>query len=642
MPRVTAGVGRMGSMRSRGVVIGLVVALLVAAGGGTVWWRHEQQSRAADKAARGVLDALAVGWAKRDLTQPAVPFADARVRDTFAATFAGMGSAKATATVSKFSRTGDKATGVLDIGWRVTADRTWAYSVPVSAAYDGKAWAVTTSGSGSPWVPGLAASDTVSLERVWGTRGNLLDGAGQPLMPMGNVYPVQLDPTRATPEAAAALEKIVGEKPGALVAKLAAATKAGSKAPITVITYREADFAARRAALDALKGVIYPKLTQPLAKSRTFGQPLLGSFGPVTAEMVKAGNGRYAATDRAGTSGLQGQYDATLGGTPGLQVTASTGKVLFEQAAVDGTDVKTSLQPTVQDAAEKALASTGSVPSALVAVDVRTGDLVAVANSPALGFDRAMTGQYPPGSTMKIATTYALLKSGKFTPQTTVSCPKNYVVDGRSFHNFEGEELGTPTLQLNFAHSCNTAFIQMAQKLGDSDLATAAKALGVGAGWGTTVGVQGSFDGSLPPANGATDKAAAAIGQARDLVSPAGMAVLVGSIARGSYVPPSLVQAAGATRTPVPLDAAVTAEVRTMMGLVVTTGTGSALRGVPGGVVRGKTGTAEYGTAVPPKNRVWFAGYQGNLAFAVMVEDGVSGGTVAAPVAAKFLTYLAG
>jgi cell division protein FtsI/penicillin-binding protein 2 len=61
---------------------------------------------------------------------------------------------------------------------------------------------------------------------------------------------------------------------------------------------------------------------------------------------------------------------------------------------------------------------------------------------------------------------------------------------------------------------------------------------------------------------------------------------------------------------------------------------------VPGGPVSGKTGTAEYGTSKPLATHAWFVGWQGNVAFAVLVEDGVSGATVAGPIAANFLVNL--
>ena len=64
------------------------------------------------------------------------------------------------------------------------------------------------------------------------------------------------------------------------------------------------------------------------------------------------------------------------------------------------------------------------------------------------------------------------------------------------------------------------------------------------------------------------------------------------------------------------------------------------LRDTPGGPVSGKTGTAEFGTDVPPRTHAWFAGCQGDIAFAVLVEDGGFGGQVAAPLARSFLAAL--
>ena len=78
------------------------------------------------------------------------------------------------------------------------------------------------------------------------------------------------------------------------------------------------------------------------------------------------------------------------------------------------------------------------------------------------------------------------------------------------------------------------------------------------------------------------------------------------------------------------------------MRLVVTEGTGQVLKSTPGAPVYGKTGTAEYGADTPPKTHAWFAGWQGDVAFCVLVEDGASGGSVAAPIAKAFLTALNG
>jgi cell division protein FtsI/penicillin-binding protein 2 len=296
----------------------------------------------------------------------------------------------------------------------------------------------------------------------------------------------------------------------------------------------------------------------------------------------------------------------------------------------------------VQSAADAALTATGSTPSALVAVDVPSGQVLAVANSPTSGFDRATTGRYAPGSAFKVATAYAYLTRGITSPEASVPCPRTIVVDGRSFRNYEGEALGTQSFRTNFAKSCNTAFIGLAARLGVDDLTASAKALGVGADWGETVGVADAFVGSVPATNGATDQAAASIGQGRVEASPLAMAVLAGSVARGSYVPPVLVQAGGEGQPqPAPLDGGAAADVRSMMREVVTDGTATVLRDTPGGAVSGKTGTAEFGDRTPPQTRAWFVGVQGRLAFAVLVEEGKSGGSVAAPVAKRFLQTLA-
>ena len=635
---------------SKRALVGVLTAAAVVAAlvGGGLWWRHAKVEKEADDQSRAAVTAFAKGWSDRSFTKAGATFAGTQaqtVQDGFTTVTKGLGSGPVTVEPGPVARNGDRATSTLKVTWTLGGGVKWAYDVPVNVRRAGQGWAVVPPATGSLWHPGLKATDTLKATRTWGKRGDLLDRDGKALMPIGKVYPVQIDPSRATVSTVKALEKVVDEPAGSLVAKLEAATKAGSKAPIAVITYRESDFQSRKAALDGLKGVIYPVREQPLARSRTFAQPLLGSYGAVSSELVAKSEGRYVAGDYAGLSGLQGRYDAQLAGTPGVTVTSSAtpDTPLFSKEAVDGTDVKTTLAPTVQAAAESAVARTGAVPSALVAVDVATGDVLASANSPALGFDRALTGQYPPGSAFKIASTYALLTGGKVTPTTSVDCPKSITVDGRSYKNYEGEELGTPDFTTDFAHSCNTAFVKLSSDLGDGDLAKAAHALGL-TGWAKTLGVGNAFDASVPANNGKTDKASAMIGQGRNLTSPLALATMVASVARGSAIPPALVTdpaAPGADRTPKPLDAKVVAQLRELMRKVVTDGTGTVLRDAPGGAVRGKSGTAEFGSKNPPETHAWFVGYQNGVAFAALVEKGKSGGTVAAPVVKDFLTTMA-
>ena len=75
------------------------------------------------------------------------------------------------------------------------------------------------------------------------------------------------------------------------------------------------------------------------------------------------------------------------------------------------------------------------------------------------------------------------------------------------------------------------------------------------------------------------------------------------------------------------------------MRSVVTAVTGTALSAIPGDPA-GKSGTAEYGGGDPPPTHAWFIAYRGDLAVAVLVENGRSGGSVAAPIAARFFGAL--
>lgn len=634
---------------SRGIIIGSVAAGVVAltvAGGGFAYVAHREGVRL-DRDARTAADQFAAAWSRRDVHKIgyAVRSAD-QVAASFKSTTAGLGGAPVKVTVSPLTRDGDRATGKLSVAWTVAEGSAWVYAMPISLQRnDIELWDVVAKDGASMWAPGVGANAKLVAARTWGKRGDVLGRDGAPILAVGKVEDVSIDPTRASAATVAKLEKLVKEPPGSLVAKLYTAKKSGSKGAIFVITLRDGKFQDLKPRLDALIGVVYPSREQPLAPSSTFARPLLGSYGQVTAETIKDGKGRYVAGDHAGLSGLQGQYDATLGGTPGVKVTASDKPdvSLFEKPAVDGAPMTLTLDKGIQTAAEAALVNTKAVPSALVAVDVRTGDLLAVANSPAFGMNRALLGRYQPGSTLKVATTYSLLGKG-LSPSKPVPCPKTVVVDGRTVKNYEGEALGKALFSQDFAHSCNTAFTQLAATMGDADVQDAAAALGVGAGWDKHLGITGTFGGSVPVATTKVEKAANAFGQARTEASPASLAVMVASVARGTYIEPALIRTPavpGANRAPKSLDSKAVGQLRQLMRLVVTDGTATkALSSVRGGPVFGKTGTAEYGSKTPPETRAWFVGWQGDVAFAVLVEEGRSGATVAAPIARAFLENL--
>jgi cell division protein FtsI/penicillin-binding protein 2 len=155
----------------------------------------------------------------------------------------------------------------------------------------------------------------------------------------------------------------------------------------------------------------------------------------------------------------------------------------------------------------------------------------------------------------------------------------------------------------------------------------------------------GAYRGQVPVTNSLVDRAASTIGQGRLLVSPLAIADLAATVARGHHLTPTLLlhpEDVGQHDEVPPLDTATVTALQRLMREVVTSGSGRALADVPGPPVHGKTGTAEYGTGDPPRTHAWFAGYQGDLAVAVLVAETPDsfGGRVAAPVAADLLRRL--
>ena len=384
------------------------------------------------------------------------------------------------------------------------------------------------------------------------------------------------------------------------------------------------------------------------AVADNFAVHVLGGVGEITAERLAQLGAPYAVGDTVGLSGLESVYERRLAGRPGgaLDIDDHDGTFVRNLRRYAGTDpqpVQVTLDPATQIAAQQALSDI-TQPAALVALDATTGQLRAVVSLPDdQAFDRALDGRYPPGSTFKVVTTAALLDAGD-TPETPTSCPPTVTVGGRQFTNFEGEATDTLPLHQAFAISCNTAFIGLATQLPPGALAKAATAFGFGTKFQLPLPSAGA---TFPTPADAAELAAAAIGQGRITASPLHLATVAGTVASGQWKPPVLVlqprpspkPSSSATRPP--LATSVTDALRSLMTEVVTSGTGQGAA-VAGQPVAGKTGTAEFGTGDPPSTHAWFIGYRGNLAFAVLVENGGVGGEVAAPIAGRFLSALPG
>ncbi|HYJ74008.1 MAG TPA: penicillin-binding transpeptidase domain-containing protein, partial [Kineosporiaceae bacterium] len=514
--------------------------------------------------------------------------------------------------------------------------RRWTYDTTARLADAGGRWAIDW----SPTLvhPALTGSASLTASRTQPTRGRILGARQEELAGPRDVVFIGIEPDRAGDAAttAAKVAALVDVDAGQLTRAVRAAKPT---AFVDVITLRSQAYAPLAGELAAIPGVVTRKGTLPLGRTATFARALLGSVGPATKEIVDASDGRVRAGDLAGLSGLQRTYDAQLAGTPGLVVKAGKSVVLSAPATA-GKDVTTTLDATVQSAAESALGS-ATRPAALVAIRPSTGNVVAVANGGpnAAGYDRALLGQYPPGSTFKVVSGYALLRQG-YTAATPVPCPPSVTIEGQTIRNAENEVLGTVPFRTDFAESCNSAFVGSRTRVSPEQLADAAAALGYGEAG--ALGVQ-AFAGSVPTSAGAVEHGVDMIGQGKVLASPLTVATVSASVAAGARVTPRLVldpAPSGSPAARTPLDKGTVTTLQGLMRAVVTEGTGTALAGVPGDPVHGKTGTAEFGTKNPPDTHAWFTGYQGDLAFAVIVENGGFGAKVAAPIAADFLRRL--
>ena len=125
------------------------------------------------------------------------------------------------------------------------------------------------------------------------------------------------------------------------------------------------------------------------------------------------------------------------------------------------------------------------------------------------------------------------------------------------------------------------------------------------------------------------------IGQDRIVVTPLAMAGVAATVANGRWRAPRLLKTDPKVAGP-PLAANDLATLRTLMRRVVVSGSGNALAATPGAPVAARRAPRSSAAANPPATHAWFICFRGDLAISVLVEKGRSGGSVAAPIAARF------
>lgn len=616
--------------------------------------------------ARRAATELAAGLAKKDVSS--VEFAGTTSQeadDQLTALVAGMGPLSPTVTVDATDETGDTATATLGVSWTFPGiTDPWTYTTSVALVDEAGRWK-------SRWAPTLvepelSAATRLSQRRVAADRGDVLGADGAALVEKRSVVRIGIDKANvsgaAQTDSAKKLAKLVDIDADSYV-KLV--TDAGAEAFVEAITLRaDDDNRPANSAVYAIKGALPIEDQQMLAPTSGFARPLLGSVGEASEEIVDASKGAVVGGDQVGLSGLQKRYDEQLRGKPGVEVNivaakASTAspspsaapspsadpspsaapveaRTVHEVKPVPGKSLGLTLNLTQQQIAERILADVQPA-AALVAIKPSTGEVLVAADGPGTqGQSAATVGQYPPGSTFKVASSLALLRAG-LKPSSSVTCPRTVTVNGQSFKNYDdypSSSLGDIDLLTAVAQSCNTAFIGQRSELEDGDLTKAAASLGVGTDY--DVGFP-SYFGSVPEPTSENGKAAAMIGQGTVLASPLAMASVAASVAQGRTVLPHLVVDSIPKSTAEPLTSAEAKQLRTMMGAVVSQGSGRFLQPLQPPAIIAKTGTAEFGKKKPPDTHAWMIAAQGDMAVAVFVAEGDSGSGVAGPLLKKFL-----
>jgi penicillin-binding protein 2 len=352
-----------------------------------------------------------------------------------------------------------------------------------------------------------------------------------------------------------------------------------------------------------------------------------------------------------------------------------------------GGDLILTLDPYAQAAAEKALRSMlapGGQAGALVALDVNTGAVVAMASWPTYNlatltpeayrqfaedrkqrplFNRAVSGSYQPGSIVKPLTALAALLCGAMNPGDTTECTGAYMIGSTKIRCWKSGGHGTVDMVQALAQSCNSYFMHAGLKTGLERLLPVFEA----AGFGQETGLElGGASGFLPSRAWsetvehrpwtAADTAFLSIGQGPVTLSPLQAAMFTAAIANGGTVfRPYLVQsvrnpdgtlrrqtaALGDKHLPV-MQKELEVVRRGMWEAVHGTSATAASARNAFITLAGKTGTAETGRsgAAGRIKDTWFIGYgpveAPKYAVAIIVEGGESGGHTASPIARKF------
>jgi cell division protein FtsI/penicillin-binding protein 2 len=510
----------------------------------------------------------------------------------------------------------------------------WTYRGSFDLRRVGSGWKVVW----SPAViaPGLRPGLRLAVVSTVPERAQLLDAEGAPLAPPSLVYTVGVIPDRLKDPAGTAngLARATGLAANQVLGWI---TEAPGAQFLELVRFSPAGYHQMRRKLSRVPGLIIER--QRLRLFNSIAGAVSGTVGSEATGLLQAEGIPYRPGTTVGLSGLQQSFQRMLVGAPTTEVVVenAAGQVVsVEQRWLGhpGTDVSTTINASVQEAANRALQSArGS--AAIVAISPTTGHVLAVAQHDARGMPQvqALTGKYQPGQAFTIISTTALLNTG-FAENHPIPCYAANQVGGQNFTNDPPVPYRV-TLRADFANACSTAFAGLSLQLSARELREAAAGFGLGKGWQLPLS---AFAGTMQTPGNQAELAEDAIGTGSVQVSPLDMAIAAAVVQSGTWHPPSLVTNPpdpGLTPT-TPFQAQVVSELQSLMRSTVTSGAGRAAN-VGTMPVYGQVGSAPAGRG--RLRSAWFVGFQGNVAFAVL-ELTRSASVSAAPVAGRFLSGL--
>lgn len=400
-------------------------------------------------------------------------------------------------------------------------------------------------------------------------------------------------------------------------------------------------------------------------------------YGPIYAPVT----GFFSVTNGAGY-GIESAENTLLSGESNSQWPTRLKNLLTNQED-SGANIETSINTKLQTLAYNLMTSKG-YKGAVIALNPKTGQILAMVSTPSYNpnelathdttaavknyselanqtnsplIDNAISTLYPPGSSFKIVTAGAALKTGKYTPDTRLSSPPSWTLPGTETQLPNVEQWRyTPTTMMPmidcFAYSSNTAFAQLGVALGSEQIHSLATQLG----FGSSITIAGNDSTGTPltsaPSNFPTGQIPAklaldSIGQGSTTETPLQNVLDAAAVANGGkLMRPTLVDRVRSSDLSVisqttpsvmstPFTPQQAAELNQMMQAVVSKG--YPFLEIPGIKVAAKTGTAQIGSGPNMKQDAWITGFapanDPQIAVAVVVQDANNvGGYVAGPI----------